>query len=114
MSSLMYASRYYRAVSASRSVREQEADIFRRATGGLRASRDSNALDQVRALADNRRVWNMVRALVRDPQNQLDDALKGALVSITMAVQREMDSPAPDFDFLIAVNENIAAGLSPE
>jgi hypothetical protein len=31
-----------------------------------------------------------------------------------MAVQREMDSPAPDFDFLIAVNENIAAGLSPE
>jgi len=114
MSSLMYASRYYRAVSASRSLREQEADIFRRATGGLRASRDSNPLDQVRALADNRRVWNMVRALVRDPQNQLDDALKGALVSITLAVQREMDSSSPDFDFLIAVNENIAAGLSPD
>ncbi len=113
MSSLMYASRYYRAVSASRSVREQEGDIFRRATGGLRASRDANSIDQMRALADNRRVWSMVRALVRDPQNQLDDALKGALVSITLAVQREMDLPAPDFDFLIAVNENITAGLSP-
>jgi flagellar biosynthesis regulator FlaF len=114
MSNLMYASRYYRAVSASRSVREQEADIFRRATGGLRASRDANPVDQVRALADNRRVWNMVRALIRDPQNQLDDALKGALVSITLAVQREMDSSCPDFDFLISVNENITAGLSPD
>jgi flagellar biosynthesis regulator FlaF len=108
----MYASRYYRAAAASRSVREQEADIFRRATGGLRASRDGGSIDQVRALADNRRVWNMVRALVRDPQNQLDATLKGALVSITLAVQREMDSSSPDFDFLITVNENIAAGLS--
>jgi flagellar biosynthesis regulator FlaF len=114
MSSLLYASRYYRAASASRSVREQEADIFRLATGRLRASRDANAVDQVRALADNRRVWSLVRALLRDPQNQLDDALKGALVSITLAVQREMDSPSPDLDFLISVNENITAGLSPE
>jgi flagellar biosynthesis regulator FlaF len=114
MSSLMYAARYYRAVSASRSLREQEADIFRRATGGLRASRDGARIEQVRALADNRRMWNLVRALIRDPQNQLDDALKGALVSITLAVQREMDLPSPDFDFLITVNENIAAGLSPD
>jgi flagellar biosynthesis regulator FlaF len=114
MSSLMYASRYYRAVSAVRSVREQEADIFRIATGRLRASRDGQAVDQVRALADNRRVWNLVRALVRDPQNRLEDGLKGALVSITLAVQREMDSDSPDFDFLIAVNENITAGLSPD
>jgi flagellar biosynthesis regulator FlaF len=114
MSSLMYASRYYRAAAVSRSVREREADIFRRATGGLRASRDADLVEQVRALADNRRVWNMVRALVRDPENQLDETLKGALVSITMAVQREMDLPEPDFDFLISINENIASGLSPD
>ena len=114
MSSLMYASRHYRAAAVSRSLREREADIFRRATGGLRASRDAGLVDQARALADNRRVWNMVRVLVRDPENQLDSALKGALVSITLAVQREMDSPAPDFDFLITVNENITAGLSPD
>jgi hypothetical protein len=28
-------------------------------------------------------------------------------------VQREMRGAAPDFEFLIAVNENIAAGLAP-
>jgi hypothetical protein len=34
------------------------------------------------------------------------------MVSVGLAVQREMDRAAPDFDFLISVNENIAAGLS--
>ncbi len=112
MSILMHAARSYRAASASRSMREQEADVFRRATGALRACRDAGRVDQVRALADNRRVWNMVGALVKDPENRLDATLKGTLVSITIAVQREMDSGSPDFDFLIAVNENISAGLS--
>jgi flagellar biosynthesis regulator FlaF len=112
MSNLMHAVRSYRAASASRTVREQEADVFRRATGALRASRDAGPIDQVRALADNRRVWNMVGALVKDPKNRLDAALKGSLVSITIAVHREMDSASPDFDFLISVNENISAGLS--
>lgn len=112
MSTLMHASRVYRAASANRSVRAREADIFRRATGALRAARNAAPIEQIRALADNRRVWHMVRALVRDPENRLEPALRGTLVSITLAVQREMDSPSPDFDFLITVNENIAAGLS--
>jgi flagellar biosynthesis regulator FlaF len=50
--------------------------------------------------------------LLRDPSNRLDEKLTGALTSITLAVQREMDAETPDLDFLIAVNENIAAGLS--
>jgi flagellar biosynthesis regulator FlaF len=112
MSMLMHAARSYRAGSASRNIREREADVFRRATGALRASRDAGPIDQIRALADNRRVWNMVGALVKDPENRLDAALRGTLVSITMAVQREMDSESPDLDFLISVNENISAGLS--
>ena len=112
MSTLMYASQSYRAASANRGVRAREADIFRRATGALRAARDATPIERTRALADNRRVWHMVRALVRDPDNRLEAALRGTLVSITLAVQREMDSVSPDFDFLITVNENIAAGLS--
>ena len=112
MSTLMYASRYYRAVSSSRSIRDREADIFRLATGALRAARDATPIEQVRALADNRRVWSMVRTLVRDPENRLDDSVKAGLVSIAVAVQREMNSSSPDFDFLISVNENIASGLS--
>ena len=112
MSSLMHAARYYRAASASRSLREQEADVFRRATGALRAARDGTPVDRVRAIADNRRLWLMVRALARDPENRLAHALCGELISVAMAVQREMDSPSPDLDLLIAINENIAAGLS--
>jgi len=33
-------------------------------------------------------------------------------VSVGLAVQREMQRDAPDFDFLIGINEDIAAGLS--
>jgi flagellar biosynthesis regulator FlaF len=38
--------------------------------------------------------------------------LRASIVSVGLIVQREMDREAPDFDFLIAINENIAAGLS--
>ena len=112
MPTLMHAAQSYRAAASSRSVREQEADVFRRITGLLRASRTAGDLDQTRALADNQQLWTMMRALARDPENRLEAALKAALISISMAVQREMDRKSPDFDFLIAVNENIAAGLA--
>jgi len=36
----------------------------------------------------------------------------GYAEAAVLAVQREMDRETPDFDFLIAINENIAAGLS--
>ena len=38
--------------------------------------------------------------------------LRASIVSVGFAVQREMDREDPDFDFLISINENIAAGLS--
>lgn len=90
----------------------QEADVFLRATGGLRAARDLGALPRVRAIADNRRLWMTVSDLMRDPLNALPVELRASIVSVGLIVQREMDREAPDFDFLIAINENIAAGLS--
>ena len=48
---------------------------------------------------------------MRDPLNALPQELRASIVSVGLAVQREMDRDAPDFDFLIAINENIAAGL---
>ena len=106
------AARAYRAASAHRSVREQEADVFRRVTGALRAAQKGTELDQVKALADNTRLWMMVGNLLRDPDNALPAALRASVVSVGQALQREMQQPAPDFDFLIAVNEDITAGLS--
>jgi len=106
------AARAYRAASAHRSPREQEADVFRRVTGALRAAQEGTELERVKALADNTRLWMMVGDLLRDPDNALPTALRASVVSVGKALQREMQQAAPDFAFLIAVNEDITAGLS--
>ncbi|HTB44070.1 MAG TPA: flagellar biosynthesis regulator FlaF [Acetobacteraceae bacterium] len=106
------ATRAYEAAATHRSQREQEADVFRRAIGALKAARNGNALQRVRALADNRRLWMTVHDLMRDPDNNLPSELRAAIVSVGITVQREMDLDTPNFDFLIAINENFAAGLS--
>ncbi len=102
----------YRQSNEARSPREQEADVFRRATGALIASRDGTPLDRCRAIADNRVLWTTVIDLVRDPLNQLPVELRASIVSVGRSVQRALEQPSPDFDFIIAVNENMAAGLS--
>lgn len=106
------AARAYELAATHRSQRHQEADVFRRATGALKAAREAGQIPRVRAIADNRRLWITVTDLMRDPLNQLPPDLRASIVSVGLAVQREMDNETPDFDFLIAINENIAAGLS--
>ena len=86
--------------------------MFRRAIGALKAARAADALQRVRALADNRRLWMAVHDLMSDPTNNLPPPLRASIVSVGLAVQREMDRDAPDFAFLIAINESMAAGLS--
>jgi flagellar biosynthesis activator protein FlaF len=107
------ATRAYEAAATHRSQREQEADVFRRAIGALKVARNGNALQRVRALADNRRLWMTVHDLMRDPDNNLPSELRAAIISVGITVQREMDLDMPNFDFLIEINENFAAGLSP-
>jgi flagellar biosynthesis regulator FlaF len=106
------AARAYEAAANHRSQREQEADVFRRAIGALKAARGGGTRQQVHAIADNRRLWLAVTDLMRDPLNALPPDLRASIVSVGVAVQREMTREQPDFEFLIAVNENIAAGLS--
>jgi flagellar biosynthesis activator protein FlaF len=102
----------YRAASRYRSQRDQEADVFRQAIAGLRSSQGTEQMQQVRALADNRRLWMMVTNLMTDPDNVLPDPLKARIVAVGRSVQREMEQEKPDLDFLIAINESIAAGLA--
>jgi len=106
------AMKAYAASSAHRSLRDQEAEVFRRATAALRSGRHANRVQQIRALADNARLWTTVIDLMRDPENALPPLLRASIVSVGLAVQREMQRDAPDFDFLIEINEDIAAGLS--
>jgi flagellar biosynthesis activator protein FlaF len=106
------AAQAYESASRHRTQREQEADTFRRATAALKSARDAGMIARIRALADNRRLWLTVRDLMHDPSNTLPVQMRAQIVSVGLAVQREMDQDVPDFDFLINVNENFAAGLS--
>jgi len=106
------AARAYAVSATHRSVREQEADVFRRANAALREGANAGPLSRIRALSDNGRLWTTLIDLLRDPQNPLPEALRATLISVGITVQREMQQDLPNFDFLIAVNENIAAGLA--
>jgi flagellar biosynthesis activator protein FlaF len=112
MQTMMRAARAYQAATTHRSQREQEADVFRQTIGALRAARDAGPIPRLRALADNRRLWLTVTDLMHDPESELPVDLRASIVSVGLAVQREMDRDRPDFDFLIEINQNIAEGLS--
>jgi flagellar biosynthesis regulator FlaF len=109
---MIQAARAYAASSAHRSLRAQEAEVFRHANAALRHGQQSGALARVRALADNARLWTAVIDLMRDPANALPEPLRASIVSVGLAVQREMQGSTPDFEFLIGVNDDIAAGLA--
>jgi flagellar biosynthesis regulator FlaF len=113
MSDLGRALRAYATAAEARDGRAQEAELFRHANALLRRARGADARARARALADNARLWNAVIHLLHDPANALPHGLRAAIVSVGLTVQREMRGAAPDFEFLIAVNENIAAGLAP-
>ena len=110
--SLAHLVRAYGVAGAARDPREQEADIFRRVTGGLRAALAVEGPVRARAVADNRRLWLAVESAVVHPSNQLPSPVRAQLISLGRAVRREMDGEAPDLDFLIEVNDQVAAGLA--
>jgi flagellar protein FlaF len=112
MPTMTQASNAYETAASHRSVREQEADTFRRAVGTLKAARDAGSIPRAQAIADNRRLWTTVNNLLLDPLNSLPQDLRASIVSLGIAVQREMENETPDFDFLIGVNEDMAIGLS--
>jgi flagellar biosynthesis regulator FlaF len=112
MANTTQAIQAYRASNRLRSQRDQEADVFRTALAALKSARGGSSLQQARALADNRRLWTMVVDLMADPGNALPEPLRASILSVGITVQREMDRDAPDFEFLISINENFAAGLA--
>ncbi len=107
----MNAARAYQARSADRNLRDQEADIFRRATAAMRLAQTGSELDQARAVADNRLLWNTVLITLKDPENALPAELRGSIISIGMVVERELNASKPDLSFVIGINEQITAGL---
>lgn len=106
------AARAYGASRGALDLRVQEADVFRRVIGGLKAAMEDEAR-RPRALSDARRLWLAVETALADPHNQLPRQLRAGIVSIGRAVQRELDQPEPDLGFLVEMSEAIAGGLDP-
>ncbi len=110
---LLDLARAYGATRAALDPREQEADIIRRVTFGLRdALERDDDLVRVKAMADNRRLWLAMESALLHPSNQLPQQVRAGLISLGRLVQREMDGGDPDIAFLIEVNEQVAAGLA--
>jgi flagellar biosynthesis activator protein FlaF len=107
----MNVARAYQARAADRNLRDQEADVFRRATAALRQAQSGEEIDRVRAVADNRLLWSTLVLLLKDPQNPLPAKLRGSLVSVGLTVERELETENPDLPFVIGINEQITAGL---
>lgn len=107
----MMAARAYQARSADRNLRDQEADVFRRATAALRRAQSSSELDRIKALADNGLLWGTLTVALRDPDNALPENLRASILSVGKAVQRELSAKMPDLPFLIGINEQMTAGL---
>jgi len=108
---MMHARRAYQMTRQALDPREQEADVFRRVTGALRASLEQEGIARARAVADNRRLWIALEASIRHPANQLPQETKVTLLQLGRTVMREMEGDTPDLAFLIEINEQLASGL---
>lgn len=94
-----------------RTLREQEAEVFREVTASLRSCLSDGASSRLEALARNRQLWTTLIGTLTEPGHKLPASLRGRLISIGLAVQREMQGKVPDFEFLIMINEQVMAGL---
>lgn len=102
----------YRKSATHRGTRDQEASVFRLVNTALRRAQAVNPATMAQAVADNERLWITLMDLLIDPANQLPEQTRAALLSIGHAVRREVKATQPDLGFLIAVNDQIASGLS--
>jgi flagellar protein FlaF len=115
MSASAQALRAYGAASTLRNQKSQDAEVFRRINFKLRAASEApiaEKLPRVRAVADNRNLWQAVVTLVRDPENPLPLELRAQIASVGQSVLNSCNSAEPNLDFMMTVNEAIAAGLT--
>jgi len=108
----MFGNRGYGATQRARSLRDQEADVFRRVNYTLKAAIHADAIERARALADNRRLWLAIEGAMANAANALPEATRVSILSLGRLIQREMNAPEPDFAFLIEMNAHMIAGLS--
>ena len=108
---MMHARRAYQITRQAMDPREQEADVFRRVTGALKAALEKDGIARARAIADNRRLWIALDASLRHPANLLPQETRVTMIQVGRTVMREMENAAPDLAFLIEINVQLTSGL---
>lgn len=97
--------------------RKNEYRLFEQVTRDLEASKAKAKEDSdfLRALDDNRRLWQALEEDLARPQNQLPDPLKAQIISVAIWVERHSklaEQGEATIDALIQVNESIMKGLA--
>lgn len=108
----MLGTRRYGATQQTRSLRDQEADVFRRVNYSLKAALNGDAIERARAVADNRRLWLAIETALVNPDNLLPEVTRVSIMRLGRLIQREMQSQEPDIPFLVEMNDQMIAGLS--
>lgn len=123
----MSVAAYKRTISETESPRQIERRILSRVTGELEAHMaeyDSAAgHDRVGLLAqglrnalwENERIWIALRDDLAEPENRFPPALKAALISLALWVERQTQmvmGGGGEVTPLVEVNRNIIRGLS--
>lgn len=93
--------------------REKEALLFEKMRGRvILAMRSSEfSLERAKVIADLRRLWSHIATLAADQDNKLPKEIRANIVSIALAMVRDLDEDKPDLDFQAEVLGNFAAGL---
>ena len=107
---------YQNAETPARSTRNVEYQAFADVTSAMHAARDAG--DDMARLAEavflNRRLWNLLGRDVGHDDNGLPDALRGAILSLSIFVQKHssavLDGSA-DIETLIDINTKVMRGL---
>ncbi|MCQ4161045.1 flagellar biosynthesis regulator FlaF [Roseomonas sp. GC11] len=94
--------------------RAAEAAAFRHVCGSLRdATAQRNRASRAAAVRKTKRLWHAVLIAVAHPESPLPMPLRQGLATLGTSVLAELDRHEPDLAFLLAVNEQILAGLAP-
>jgi len=108
---------YQRAATQAESPRELEYRAFGQVTALLVRVKDEQLPIAVvaEALAENRRLWNMLSADCALPENKLPLTLRGQIISLALWVARysgEVLREGAPLDPLIEINRTMMEGLA--
>ena len=111
---------YQNAATRSEDPRSTEYRLFAQVTRALINAGEADMLDmktRSEALDWNRRVWSAFAIDCAEPDNQLPEGLRAAIISLSIFVSKHSSAvmrEGADIDILIEINKTIMQGLQPQ